>query len=118
MNLKITEYDANMKPYQSDLELRMANLERTKKMILKDGETLKDFANGHNFFGFHRTDDGWFYREWAPAAEAMYLTGDFNFWDRRSHPMERKDNGVWEIFLPGKDALKHGQHIGCIVVHN
>ena len=118
MNLKILEYNPILKPYESDLQLRMNNLENTRKRILKEGETLKEFANGHMFYGFHCTDEGWYYREWAPAAEAMYLTGDFNFWNRRSHPMERKDNGVWEIFLPGKDALKHGQKIGCIVVHN
>jgi len=118
MDLKILEYNPILKPFAGDLQLRMQNLENTKKRILKEGETLKDFANGHMFYGFHRSDDGWTYREWAPAAEAMYLTGDFNFWDRRSHPMTKKDNGVWEITLPGRDALKDGQKIGCIVVHN
>ncbi|MBR3972577.1 MAG: alpha amylase C-terminal domain-containing protein [Oscillospiraceae bacterium] len=118
MSLKILEYNPVLKPFESDLQLRMSNLENTRKRILKEGETLREFANGHMFYGFHRTDDGWYYREWAPAAEAMYLTGDFNFWDRRSHPMKKLDNGVWEIFLPGRDALKHGQRIGCIVVHN
>ncbi|MGN0998427.1 MAG: alpha-amylase family glycosyl hydrolase [Faecousia sp.] len=118
MKLKITEYDPSLKPFQKDLELRMENLQRTKNRILKDGETLAEFANGHMFFGFHKTVDGWYYREWAPAAEEMYLTGDFNYWNRRSHPMQKKDNGVWEIFLPGTDALKDGQRIGCIVVHN
>ena len=118
MDLKIINNDQSLAPFRGDLEARMYNLENTRKRILKDGETLKEFANGHMFYGFHRTDDGWYYREWAPAAEAMYLTGDFNFWDRRSHPMKAIGNGVWEIFLPGKDALKHGQRIGCIVVHN
>ena len=118
MDLKIIDNDQSLAPFRSDLEARMHNLENTRKRILKDGETLKEFANGHMFYGFHRTDDGWYYREWAPAAEAMYLTGDFNFWNRRSHPMKAIGNGVWEIFLPGKDALKHGQKIGCIVVHN
>ena len=118
MELNITKIDPNLKPFQKDLELRMENYERTKKMLLKDGETLADFANGHMFYGFHRTEDGWYYREWAPAAEAMYFTGDFNGWDRHSHPMEKKDNGVFEIFLPGKDALKDEQRVMAIVVHN
>ena len=118
MNLRIIENDQSLAPFRGDLEQRMRNLENTKKRILKKGETLREFANGHMFYGFHRTDEGWYYREWAPAAEAMYLTGDFNFWDRRSHPMKKLENGVWEIFLPGRDALKHGQRIGCIVVHN
>ena len=118
MELNITKIDPNLKPFQSDLELRMANYERVKKQLLKNGESLKEFANGHRYFGFHRTEDGWYYREWAPAAEAMYFTGDFNGWDRHSHPMEKKENGVFEIFLPGKDTLKDKQRVMAIVVHN
>lgn len=118
MNLKILEYNPCLRPYESDLQLRMRNYEDTKKRLLKKGETLKDFATGHLFFGFHRTEDSWVYREWAPGAEAMYLTGEFNNWNRRSHPMKKKENGVWEITLPGRDALKSGEKIGCIVVHN
>ena len=49
MELNITKIDPNLKPFQKDLELRMENYERTKKMLLKDGETLADFANGHMF---------------------------------------------------------------------
>lgn len=118
MSLKILEYNPCLQAYESDLQLRMRNYENTKKRLLKKGETLKDFANGHMFFGFHLTEDGWVYREWAPGAEAMYLTGEFNNWNRRSHPMKKKENGVWEITLPGRDALKSGEKIGCIVVHN
>lgn len=117
MKLNITEYDSNLKPFQSDLELRMNNLERTRKQLLKDGQTLSDFANGHHYYGFHRTADGWYYREWAPAAEAMYLTGDFCGWDRHAHPMTKLDGGVFELFLPGRDALQNGQRVCAIVVH-
>ena len=118
MKLKITEYDASLKPFQSDLELRMNNLKNTRKRLLKRGQKLKDFANGHKFYGFHRTKDGWYYREWAPAAEKMYLTGDFCNWDRHAYPMEKKENGVFELFLPGADALKNGQRVCAVVVHN
>ena len=118
MKLKITEYDASLKPFQSDLELRMNNLKNTRKKLLKRGQKLKDFANGHKFYGFHRTKDGWYYREWAPAAEKMYLTGDFCNWDRHAYPMEKKENGVFELFLPGADALKNGQRVCAVVVHN
>ena len=29
------------------------------------------------------------------------VTGDFNEWDTRRHPMRRRTGGVWEIFIPG-----------------
>ena len=117
MELKITKIDPLLEHFRGDLELRMANYQRTKDALLAPGQNLSDFANGHLFFGFHRTQDGWCYREWAPGAEAMYLTGDFNGWDRRGCPMERKENGVFEVFLPGRDALKDGQRVCAVVMH-
>jgi 1,4-alpha-glucan branching enzyme len=39
---------------------------------------------------------------WAPAARAVYLVGDFNYWDSRTHPMRAMGaSGVWELFVPG-----------------
>jgi 1,4-alpha-glucan branching enzyme len=39
---------------------------------------------------------------WAPAARAVYLVGDFNHWDGRTHPMRAMGaSGVWELFVPG-----------------
>lgn len=42
----------------------------------------------------------------APDATAVYLIGDFNDWDPRSHPMERQHDGGWLIQVP----LTHGHH--------
>ncbi len=38
---------------------------------------------------------------WAPNAESVTLSGEFNDWDIRRHPMRRRSGGVWEIFMPG-----------------
>lgn len=118
MALKIIEMNPSLEPFASDLDLRMRNFENTKNALLSNGGTLADFANGHLFYGFHRTPEGWYYREWAPGAEKMYLTGDFCGWDRYAHPMEKKDGGVFELFLPGWDALQEGQRVMAVVVHN
>ena len=77
---------------------------------------MTDFANGHRFFGFHRTDGGWVYREWAPAAEAVFLTGDFNEWSLFSCPMQKKENGIFELLLKGRDSLKAGQKLQTIII--
>ncbi len=38
---------------------------------------------------------------WAPEAEAVYLIGDFNNWNTKSHPMRLLgSSGVWELFIP------------------
>ncbi len=38
---------------------------------------------------------------WAPNAENVTVTGEFNDWDVRRHPMRRRNGGVWELFIPG-----------------
>ena len=105
--LKILEIDPWLEPHRYDLEERMRRYYSVKNALLGEGQSLKDFANGHLYFGFHQTEDGWYYREWAPAADALFLIGDFNGWNRESHPLTRKEHGVWEIFLPGRNALTH-----------
>ena len=118
MALKIMKMNACLQPFENDLQMRMDNYKATKAALLSDGQTLSDFANGHRYFGLHPVKDGWYYREWAPGADAMYLTGDFCGWDRHAHPMTNLGGGVYELFLPGADALLEGQLVMTIVVHN
>jgi 1,4-alpha-glucan branching enzyme len=45
-----------------------------------------------------------------PVTETVYLVGDFNNWDERSHPMRRDRNGAWRILVtlgPGRYAYKY-----------
>ena len=37
---------------------------------------------------------------WAPNAQVVSVTGDFNDWDRTRHAMRLRDGGIWEMFLP------------------
>ena len=118
MNHKIFKYDPKLKAFEADFDLRKANYENKKAELLQNAPSLAAFANGHLYYGFHKTNEGWYYREWAPAADGMYLTGDFCGWDRHAYPMTKLENGVFELFLPGVDALKDGQKVMTIVIHN
>ena len=115
---KILTIDPWLKPYYSDIALRMQRHADTRRALLGDKADLSSFANGYLYYGIARTDDGWVYREWAPGADEMHLIGDFNDWNRESHPMTRLENGNWEIVLPGEDALMHGQRIKVQVTKN
>jgi len=42
----------------------------------------------------------------APSAKEVYLTGQFNGWDPRAHPMRRQPDGAWFVQV----ALHHGHH--------
>jgi len=116
--LRILDIDPWLEPYKGDLELRVNRYEEVKKELLGENKNFKNFANGHDYFGFHRTNTGWYYREWAPAADALFLIGDFNGWDRTTHELARKENGIWEIFISGKGTLKHQSRVKVHVVHN
>ena len=112
---KILSIDHWLKPYSQDIALRVNNHTRALKELLGEDGDLASFANGYLYYGIHRTADGWVYREWAPGADALHFMGDFNGWNRESHPMRRLEGGVWEIYLPGTDALRHGQRVKVVV---
>jgi 1,4-alpha-glucan branching enzyme len=39
---------------------------------------------------------------WAPSAQGVRVTGDFNYWDGTAHPMRSLgSSGIWELFIPG-----------------
>jgi 1,4-alpha-glucan branching enzyme len=39
---------------------------------------------------------------WAPNAQGVKVTGDFDYWEARSYPMRQLGAiGVWEIYVPG-----------------
>ncbi len=115
MSYKIFDYDPSLLPYQEDLLQRMRNFEHKKNELVGTDGSLSDFANGHEYFGFHKTSNGWYYREWAPAADEVYLTGDMVDWRWLELKLIPLGNGVFEIFLPGKKALYHGCHVKTIV---
>ena len=108
---KILSIDPWLKPFYNDIELRMRRYNDVRRQLLGDKVDLSAFANGYMYYGFSRTEDGWVYREWLPGADEVHLIGDFNNWNRTSHPLTRLENGVWEIRLEGADALQHEQRV-------
>ncbi len=115
---ELLKIDPYLMDFEKDINLRMDCYKAKRKELLGDNKSISAFANGYKYFGFHKTKKGWVYREWAPAAQAVYLTGDFNYWELTSHPLEKKENGIFEIELTGKNALQVGQKVQAIVVHN
>ncbi len=118
MDYKIFTHDPYLKPFAADIELRMNNYKHKKRDLLPEGGRLTDFANGHLYYGFHRVEGGWVYREWAPAAECVYLMGDMNDWNKTSLPMQNVGNGNFELFLPGENALWGGCKVKAVVLHD
>ena len=91
--------------------IRIENIEKFKR-----GESY----DSYNFLGCHKSryngKIGFCFNVWAPNARQVFLTGDFNNWDRGAYPMINIENsGIWTIFLtdvkPGQ-AYKYNV-IGC-----
>ncbi len=50
----------------------------------------------------HRDDEGTYFAVWAPDAERVFVMGDFNGWNKESHPLRsRGRSGIWEGFIQG-----------------
>jgi 1,4-alpha-glucan branching enzyme len=53
--------------------------------------------------------EGTHFAVWAPHARQVYVIGDFNQWQKDSHPLKLRgdSSGIWEGFVPGltKGAL-------------
>jgi len=105
--LGLVAKDPWLEPAEADIIFRHERYKNTLKEIQSNWKSLLKFADAYDYFGIHydKSRKGWFYREWAPKAQDLYLFGDFNDWQRYSHRMTRDKYGVWEIFL-GEDLYK------------
>jgi 1,4-alpha-glucan branching enzyme len=106
--LSILSDELWLEPYAPTIQKRFERFQTSMRAIIDFSGNLLEFARMHEYYGVHfdKMRNGWVYREWAPAAKQLYLVGDFNWWDRESHPMRRNHRGDWEIFLPYEE-YKH-----------
>jgi len=46
---------------------------------------------------------GTYFAVWAPNAQAVSVIGNFNSWDKNTHPLKARwdSSGIWEGFIPG-----------------
>lgn len=106
--LKIVRDDEWLQPFEAAIQGRHEHVNNRIADLTGGKGSLSDFADGHLYFGLHRTPRQWVLREWAPNATAIYLTGTFNQWQELpNYALKRIDeNGTWELKLPAK-ALHH-----------
>ena len=70
--------DPYLAPYRGALEERSRRMEHMARRLTGGEGSLADFASGHEYFGLHRIESGWVFREWAPNAVRIAVRGDFN----------------------------------------
>ena len=106
--LKIIKNDEWLKPFEAAIQGRHDHALYKLNELTSGKGSLSDFADGHLYFGLHRTSRQWVLREWAPNATEIYLTGTFNDWKEcPEYAFKRiKGTGNWELKLPIK-VLHH-----------
>jgi len=118
--MPIVKADEWLLPVNIDITQRYERFKHRLEEINSRYGSLSKFADAYNFLGIHynKKEKVFTYREWAPAANEIFLFGDFNNWNRTSHPLYRIENGVWEIKLPYseyKNTFVHNSKIKVLV---
>jgi 1,4-alpha-glucan branching enzyme len=105
--------------YEPQIQRRSDRFQEAIREINDFSGNILEYGSVHNFYGIHfeAWRKGWVYREWAPAAKQLYFFGDFNDWNRSSHPMKKSPRGDWEIFLPFEKYNEHFIHGSKVKVH-
>lgn len=107
--LAILRNDPWLEPFKKTIEGRHEEVKRKLRLLTSytDG-SLDNFANAYNYYGLHRTDNGWVFRELAPNATAIFLIGTFSDWRCKPEFALRKTGiGVWEGHFP-QNAIHSG----------
>jgi 1,4-alpha-glucan branching enzyme len=117
----LTESDPLLKLYEAQLAARHTRLCERYDQLEQTGGLLGSISQGHHYFGLtrgeHEGQPGIWYREWAPGAKQLSLVGDFNGWNRASHPLTRDAFGVWSLFLPATGDGARLAHESRVKVH-
>nr|XP_023024879.1 1,4-alpha-glucan-branching enzyme [Leptinotarsa decemlineata] len=112
--------DGYLKPYEREIRRRYACFKDFLESIEENGGGLENFTKAYTYYGLNvQPDNSIICREWAPGAKQIFLTGEFNGWNRDSHPYKKLDYGKWELVLPpdqnGMPAIKHLSEIKVVV---
>ncbi|KAK1900118.1 14-alpha-glucan-branching enzyme, partial [Dissostichus eleginoides] len=101
-------------------ELKYEQLQKQLSKLEESEGGYDQFTQSYKTFGVQRQpDNSLHFREWAPAAEALFLTGDFNAWEKFTHPYTKQEFGKWELILPPKHdnspAVDHNSKLKVVV---
>ena len=100
--------DPWLKPFIAVIDEHFNRCQQKERRLAGKG-SLIDFALGHLYYGLHRKDGDWVFREWAPNATEIYMIGTFTKWmENPGYRLQRiNEHGDWEISL-SSNAINHG----------
>ena len=116
--LPIVNSDPFIKQYGAFIQNAVQYSDSLVNRLKGNFDKLSDSMNGHLYFGLHRLEKEWIFREWAPNASAIWLIGDFNKWMKsEEYRFTQNKQGDWELSLPA-GAIHHGNLYKYIIAWN
>ena len=108
-HIPLVQSDPLLKPFEKSIIQRFRK-GKLKELEITDGKNpLKDCTNNYLYYGLHKTEIGWIFREKAPNAKQIFLFGDFSYWQIKDQfALHSIGDGDWEIEIP-HSFLKHGE---------
>ncbi|KAI3386887.1 hypothetical protein SNEBB_004531 [Seison nebaliae] len=113
--------DKLLEPYSKEIQRRHKLYQLSLKRI-EEIEEIDSFIQSHKIYGIKRNELNGriFIRLWAPHARQIYVFGDFNQWNKRSHELKKLPFGKWELEFEEMDSmkLKDKSKIKLLVIDN
>ena len=102
------EKDPYLSPYVRAIRERYMQTIIRRDEIAGYGGRIAESVNNHLYYGVHMEEEEWCFREYAPNACRIYVTGDFNGWRKLpEYAMKSIGNGNWELRV-AVDKVHHG----------
>ncbi len=106
--LFLVKQDANLAMFEGKLNQRHQSYLHKLGQLSNQRKCLGDFALGHLYYGMQEDESHYIFREWAPNAIQIFLSGTFNNWqEEAAFQFTKISTQDWELRLP-KSKLKHG----------
>ncbi|XP_067654323.1 1,4-alpha-glucan-branching enzyme-like [Haliotis asinina] len=110
---KLFSSDGYLRDFEKEIRRRYGCFKDIVNRIDENEDSIEKFSRAYQKYGIHRMEDNSINMlEWAPAAEAVYLRGDFNDWKiEEKFSFKKLDYGKWELHIPpnpdGSCPIKH-----------
>ncbi|KDR15603.1 1,4-alpha-glucan-branching enzyme [Zootermopsis nevadensis] len=116
----LLDRDPYLRPYEREFRRRYACFQDYVDKVNEYEGGMDNFTQGYKCFGIHvNTDNSVTAREWAPGAVQVYLTGEFNGWNREGHPYKKLEYGKWELQIPanpdGSCPIAHRSEVKVVI---
>ena len=118
---KLFQSDGYLTTHETEIRRRFNCFAEKLNQIETVHGGLESFTRSYKEYGVHvQADKSIRVIEWAPGATGMYLTGDFNNWNRSSHPFKKLDFGKWQLDIPvtsdGETPIPHASKVKLVIV--